>query len=210
MPTRHYTRTILTVICLTVICLTVICLTVICLCLARPALAGSPPWPPKFADGKPRQFSRDLPLTDVLDQRWVGEILTYTLAFPAKQATLNSIRLYDWTNGKELPFQLSGVVFHDENRQFVKSAVIALLVDEAPAGGARTYSTVYWDPGVFAPAIQPAPAALKETDLKAETFEVTTGLFSVRLAGEKRFDPPVEAATVPGPLHGLKGVGSNN
>ena len=181
-------------------------LVVVCPCLALPALAEAPPWPPGFADGKPRQFSRDLPLSDALEQRWVGEILTYTLDFPAEQATLNSIRLYDWTNGKELPFQLSGVVFHDENRQFVKSGVLALLVDEAPAGGARSYSTVYWGPGEFAPALQPAPpAALKETDLKAETFEVTNGLFSVRLAGEKRFDPPVETATVPGPLRGFKG-----
>ena len=76
---------------------------------------------------------------------------------------MNSIRLYDWTNGKELPFQLSGVVFHDENRQFVKSGVLALLVDELPAQGARTY-TVLWDPGAFARAIQPAAASRYRAD----------------------------------------------
>ena len=170
-----------------------------CLCLALPALAQSP----KPADGKPRQFSRDIRLTDVLDHKWVDELVTYPLDFPAKQAALNSVRLYDVEGKKEVPFQLSGVVFHDEQRQFVKSAVLAFFVDELPAQGARTY-TVLWDPGAFASAIQPA-AALKETDLKAETFEVTNGLFSVRLAGEKRFDPPVEAATVPGPFRGFKG-----
>jgi len=174
-------------------------LTIACLCLALPALAQSP----KLADGKPRQFSRDIRLADALNHRWVDELVTYNLDFPAQQATLDSIRLYDRERGKEIPFQLSGVVFHDEKRQFVKSAVIAFFVDELPAQGARTY-TVLWDPGVFASAIQPA-AALKETDLKAETFEVTNGLFSVRLAGEKRFDPPMEAATVPGPLRGFKG-----
>jgi len=64
-------------------------LVVVCPCLALPALAlaEAPPWPPGFADGKPRQFSRDLPLSDALEQRWVGEILTYTLDFPAEQAT---------------------------------------------------------------------------------------------------------------------------
>ncbi len=174
-------------------------LMIACLCLALPALAQSP----DLADGKGRQFSRDIRLTDVLNHRWVDEMVTYTLDFPAKQATLNSIRLYDVEGKKEVPFQLSGVVFHDEKRQFVKSAVIAFFVDELPAQGARTY-TVLWDPGVFASASQPA-AALTETDLKAETFEITNGLFSVRLAGEKHFDPPVEAGTVPGPLRGFKG-----
>ncbi len=168
-------------------------------CLALPALAQ----PPKLADGKPRQFSRDIRLTEVLNHRWVNELVTYPLDFPANQATLNSIRLYDMDHRKELPFQLSEVVFHDEKRQFVKSAVIAFFVDELPTHGTRTY-TVLGDPGVFASASQPA-AAIKETDLKAETFEVTNGLFSVRLAGEKRFDPPVAAATVPGPLRGFKG-----
>jgi hypothetical protein len=172
---------------------------VVCLCLSLPALAQSP----KLADGKPRQFSRDIRLTDVLNHRWVDELVTYTLDFPAKQATLNSIRLYDMDHEKELPFQLSKVVFHDERQQFVKSAVIGFFVDELPADGKRTY-TVLWDPGVFASATQPA-AALKDTDLKAETFEVTNGLFSVRLAGEKRFDSPVEADTVSGPLRGFKG-----
>jgi hypothetical protein len=174
-------------------------LAIACLCPALPALAG----PPKLTDGKPRQFSRDIRLTDVLNHKWVDELVTHALDFPAKQATLDSIRLCDMDRGKELPFQLSGVVFHDQNRQFVKSAVIAFSVDELPANGARTY-TVLWDPGAFASPLQPA-AALKETDLKAETFEVTNGLFSVRLAGEKRFDPPAEAATVPGPFRGFKG-----
>lgn len=174
-------------------------LAIICLCLALPALAE----PPKLADAKPRQFSRDIRLTDVLNHKWVDELVTYTLEFPAKQAALNSVRLYDVEGKKELPFQLSGVAFHDEKRQFLKSAVIAFFVDELPANGARNY-IVLWDPGDFASATQPA-AALKETDLKAETFEVTNGLFSLRLAGEKHFDPPVEAATVPGPLRGFKG-----
>jgi len=173
--------------------------TVACLCLALPA----PAEPPKLADGKGRQFSRDIRLTDVLSHRWVDEIVTYDLDFPAKQATLNSIRLYDGERGKELPFQLSEVVFHDEARQFVKSATIAFFVDELPAQGTRTY-TVLWDGGAFTGTAQPA-AALKETDSKAETFEVTNGLFGVRLAGQKRFDSPVEAATVPGPLRGFKG-----
>ena len=174
-------------------------LMIACLFLALPALAGAP----NLADGKPRQFSRDIRLTDVLNHKWVDELVTYTLDFPAKQATLSSIRLYDVERGKELPFQLSRVVFHDEQRRFVKSAVLAFFVDELPANGARTYALL-WDPGAFASAARPA-AALKETDLKAETFEVTNGLFSVRLAGEKRFEPPVEAATVLGPFRGFKG-----
>jgi hypothetical protein len=174
-------------------------LTILCLCLALPALAQSP----KLADGKPRQFSRDIRLADVLNHKWVDELVTYTLDFPANQATLNSIRLYDVDAKKEMPFQLSGVVFHDGKRQFVKSTAIAFFVDELPAQGTRTY-TVLWDPGAFTGAAQPA-AALKETDLKAETFEVTNGLFTVRLAGEKRFEPPVEAGTVPGPFRGFKG-----
>jgi len=53
-------------------------LTIICLCLALPALAQ----PPKLADGKPRQFSRDIRLTDVLNHRWVDELVTYTLELP--------------------------------------------------------------------------------------------------------------------------------
>ena len=171
----------------------------LCLCLALPALAE----PPKLADGKPRQFSRDLRLTDVVNHKWVDELVTYTLEFPAKQAALNSVRLYDVENQQEVPFQLSGAVFHDEKREFLKSAVIAFFVDELPANGARNY-TVVWDPGAFASAAQPA-AALQETDPKAETFEVGNGLFSVRLAGQKQFDPPVEASSVPGPLRGFKG-----
>jgi len=168
------------------------------LSLALPALAQTP----KLADGKPRRFSRDIRLTDVLGHRWVDELVTYTLDFPAKQAMLDSIRLYDMQREKEVPFQLSEVVFHD-GRQFVKSAEIAFFVDQLPANGKRTY-TVLWDPGTFVGVAQPAEA-LKETDMEAETFEVTNGLFGVRLAGEKRFDPPVEAATVPGPLRGFKG-----
>ncbi|MEA3366941.1 MAG: hypothetical protein U9R68_02360, partial [Planctomycetota bacterium] len=170
-----------------------------CLSLALPARAQSP----DLADGKARQFSRSIRLTDVLDHRWVDELVTYDLEFPAKQATPDSIRLYDEDREKEVPFQLSEVVFHDGKRRFVKSATIAFFVDELPAMGTRRF-TVLWDPGTFSSATQPA-AALKETDLEAETFEVTNGLFSVRLAGRKRFDPPVEAATVPGPLRGFKG-----
>ncbi len=170
-----------------------------CLCLALPAPAKSP----KLADGEDRRFSRDIRLADVLNHKWADELVTYDLDFPAGQAALNSIRLYDVDHGKELPFQLSKVVFHDGKRQFVKSAVIAFFVDELPAMGARNY-TVLWDPGTFASAMQPA-AALRETDLKAETFEVTNGLFSVRLAGQRSFDNPVKAHTVPGPLRGFKG-----
>ncbi len=40
----------------------------------------------------------------------------------------------------------------------------------------------------FPSALQPA-AVLKGTDMKAEAFEATNGLFSVRLAGEKRNSP---------------------
>ena len=174
-------------------------LMIACQCLALPALAKSP----ELADGKGRQFSRSIRLADVLNHRWADELVTYKLDFPAKQATLNSIRLYDVDRRKELPFQLSRVVYHDKKRQFVKSAVIAFFVDELPAQGNRTY-TVLWDPGAFASATR-AAAALKETDLKAETFEATNGLFSVRLAGEKRFASPVKAAAVPGPLRGFKG-----
>ncbi len=174
-------------------------LAIVCLCLSLPALAQSP----KLADGKRRQFSRDIRLTDVLNHRWVDELVTYTLDFPAKQATLNSIRLYDMDHGKELPFQLSEVVFHDERQQFVKSAVIAFFVDELPAEGKRTY-TVLWDPGAFASATQPA-AALTETDMKAETFEISNGLFGLRLAGKKLFDSAVDAAGVNGPFRGFRG-----
>ena len=174
-------------------------LAIVCLCLSLPALAQSP----KLADGKRRQFSRDIRLTDVLNHRWVDELVTYTLDFPAKQATLNSIRLYDMDHGKELPFQLSEVVFHDERQQFVKSAVIAFFVDELPAEGKRTY-TVLWDPGAFASATQPA-AALTETDMKAETFEISNGLFGLRLAGKKLFDSAVDAAGVNGPFRGSGG-----
>jgi len=139
----NYTRTILTIV---------------CLCLTPPALAQSP----KLADGKRRQFSLDIRLTDVLNHRWVDELVTYTLDFPAKQATLNSIRLYDVDHGKEAPFQLSKVVSHDERQQFVKSADIAFFVDELPAEGKRTY-TVLWDLGAFASATQPA-AALRDAN----------------------------------------------
>jgi len=89
-------------------------LTIAGLSLALPALAQSA----KLANGKPRQFSRDIRLTDVLNHKWVDELVTYTLEFPARQATFNSIRLYDVGRGKELPFQLSGIVFHDEKQQF--------------------------------------------------------------------------------------------
>ncbi|HUT59081.1 MAG TPA: hypothetical protein VNA25_14625 [Phycisphaerae bacterium] len=174
-------------------------LMITCPCLASPPAAKSP----KLADGKGRQFSRDIRLTDVLNHKWVDELVTYDLDFAAGQATLDSIRLYDVDHGKELPFQLSKVSFHDRKGEFIKSAVIAFFVDELPAMGARNY-TVLWDPGAFASASQPA-AALKETDLKAETFEVTNGLFGVRLAGRKRFDAPADASTVAGPLRGFKG-----
>ena len=50
-----------------------------CLCLALPALAQSP----QLADSKPRQFSRDIRLTEVLNHRWTDELVTYTLDFPA-------------------------------------------------------------------------------------------------------------------------------
>jgi hypothetical protein len=169
------------------------------LSLALPALAQSP----KSADGKSRRFSREIQLTDVLGHRWVDELVTYTLSFPVKQATLNSIRLYDADKQEEVPFQLSEVVFHDQPRQFVKSAEIAFFVDQLPANGERTY-TVLWDPGTFVSVAQPAEA-LTETDIQAETFEVTNGHFSVRLAGQKRFDSPVVAGTVVGPLRGFKG-----
>ena len=107
------------------------------LCLALPALAQAP----KLADGKPRQFSRNIRLTDVLNHRWVDELVTYTLDFPAKQASLNSIRLYDMERGKELRFQLSGGVFHDEERQFVKSAITAFFVVPCPVHVSTSTST---------------------------------------------------------------------
>ena len=71
-------------------------LTIVGLCLALPALAQSP----KLADGKPRQFSRDIRLSDVLNHKWADELVTYTLEFPAKRATLNSIRVYDMDGKK--------------------------------------------------------------------------------------------------------------
>jgi len=126
-----------------------------CLCLALRALAEGP----KLADGKPRKFSREIRLTDVLNHKWADELVTYALDFPERQATLDSIRLYDADGGKEVPFQLSGVVFHDEKRQFVKSATIAFFVDELPANGTRRYA-VLWDPGTFASAAQPAAALM--------------------------------------------------
>ena len=174
-------------------------LMITCSCLGSPAAAKSP----KLADGKGRQFSRDIRLTDVLNHKWVDELVTYDLDFPAGQAARNSIRLYDADGGKEVPFQLSKVVCHDQKQEFVKSAVLAFFIDELPAMGTRNY-TLLWDPGKFASAAGPA-AALKETDLKAETFEVTNGLFGVRLAGTKRFDRPVAASAVAGPLRGFKG-----
>ena len=115
-----------------------------CLCLALPAWAQSP----DLADGKARQFSRPIRLTDVLDHRWVDELVTYPLEFPAKQATPNSIRLYDEDRQKEVPSQLSESVFHDAEPQSVKSATIAFFVDELPAMGTRRF-TVLWDPGTF-------------------------------------------------------------
>ena len=80
-------------------------MTIIGLCLAPPSLAQTA----RLADGKPRQFSRDIRLTDVLNHRWTDELVTYTLEFPAKQATVGSIRLYDVDGQKEIPFQLSEV-----------------------------------------------------------------------------------------------------
>ena len=58
---------------------------VACLFLGLPVLAQSP----ELVDGKPRQFSRTIRLTDVLDHRWVDELVTYALDFPAAQATPN-------------------------------------------------------------------------------------------------------------------------
>ena len=173
-------------------------LTIARLCLACPALADGP----NLADGKPRKFSREIRFTDVPNHKWTYEMV-YAVDFPAQQATVNSIRVYDVDAGKEIPFQLSAVAFYDEKRQFVKSAVIAFFVDELPANGVRRYA-VLWDPGTLASVSQPA-AALQETDVKAETFEVANGLFGVRLAGAEQFEPPVDAATVPGPFRSFKG-----
>ncbi len=106
-------------------------LVIACLCLNLAAGAEGP----KLADGKPRRFSRGIRLADVLNHKWTDELVTYALDFPEKQAALDSIRLYDVAGGKELPFQLSGVAFHDEKRQFAKSATIAFFVDELGQGG---------------------------------------------------------------------------
>ena len=45
---------------------------VLCVCAALPAPAQTA----KLADGKPRRFSHEIELTDVLGHRWVDELVT--------------------------------------------------------------------------------------------------------------------------------------
>ena len=137
-------------------------------------------------------------LPEQLNHRWTHELVTYPFTAEQGACVAESLRL-SGPNGP-LPAQLSEMA-NWPGTHFVKSATLAFVVDELAPLSTHTYTVSY--------AAQAAPPANLAADLSvkttAEQAEATTSRFGARLLlGEKTYNPPAKADTVPGPVLGMR------
>ncbi|MHB9131608.1 MAG: hypothetical protein ACYDBB_11040 [Armatimonadota bacterium] len=137
-------------------------------------------------------------LPEQLNHRWTRELVTYPFTAAQGACVAESVRL----SGPQgaLPVQLAEVE-HWPGTAFVKSAKIAFVVDELAPLATNTY-TVSYGPTALPSTALPADLAVKTTE---QLGEMTTSRYGVRmLLGEKTYDPPVAATTVPGPIQAMR------
>ena len=154
---------------------------VLAVCMAGPLIAAE----------------KTLNLCDYINHRWTNELVTYPLDFKPGTCRESSISLI----GPDGPilFQLSDVKYYAGD--FIQSARISFLTD-LPALGKKTFTIEY--------GVNPGSGKMPGTDLvvsKGDGYvELATNQVGVCvLSGEKKYQVPMTASDVPGPLLGIKG-----
>jgi hypothetical protein len=155
---------------------------------------------PVFDDRQPRPVTRVFQLKEYLEHPYSDELVSFPVTFAPGECRTASLRLLD-DAGTALPCQLTDVT---EENGCLRKAKVWFWVDSLPALGQRSF-TLY---GSKSPKCRAPRCAspITWTPLDADTVEVSTGTFSLRLAGNETFSTPRDPKTVAGPLRGFKGV----
>ena len=137
-------------------------------------------------------------LGEYLNLQWTNQLLHYPFAAPRGQCPLDSVRL-SGPLGQPVPVQLSDVELWP-GTQTVKTAQLWFVTDLAPLAK-DAYTVTFGD--------KPGAGASPGTDLKVvsgkDQVEVTTIGFGARLLlGAAKYDPPVPATQVAGPVLALR------
>ncbi|HEY3416556.1 MAG TPA: hypothetical protein VGM23_06710, partial [Armatimonadota bacterium] len=156
---------------------------------------------PRFDDGMPRKFSRTFLLNEQLEQQYANELVTYAVQFPAGQARLASLRLWDDKAQQAMPFQLSDAVVKSG---VLRSASVSFWVDSLAKSESRTY-TLWWDKSAQCKVASFPPAAITEATT-AHGVEVASAQYSLRFAGNAVYQPALPADKAPGALLAFKGA----
>lgn len=136
-------------------------------------------------------------LTDYLDHRWTREFVTYPFATERGQCVAESVTL-NGPNGPQ-PVQLTNIVYWPDTR-FVKTATLAFVVDELAPLTTHDYTVTYAPQG----AVKQPAGDLTVTPGAGRCDGVTSRFGARLLTSEQTYDPPVDAATVPGPILALR------
>ena len=135
-------------------------------------------------------------LREMLNQEYGRELLCYPFAAPEKQCIVGSIMLVGPAGQQAV--QLADAEYWPDGTS-VKSARIVFIADALAKLETRTYRYSY--------GTTPAAAARSSltVNAEAETVMIDTGSIAARfLLGNKEFEKPVAAKTVPGPISGLR------
>jgi hypothetical protein len=137
-----------------------------------------------------------IPLNEYLNRRWTHELVSYPFSAPEGACLPASLTLTG-PHGAQAA-QLTDVAYWPDGKS-VKTARLAFVVDELPPLAQQVYTVRYG----AAPA--PATAGDLRVTRTPDRLEAVTSRFSARLLlGEKTYDPPAAAATVPGPVQGMR------
>jgi hypothetical protein len=136
-------------------------------------------------------------LTERLNRQWTRELVTYPLTADKGACVAESVRLTGPTG--PLPVQLTQVERWPDT-PFVKSAMVAFVVEDLAPLAEHTYTLTY------GPAAAPNPFAGDLKITRGETtLEAVTSLGGVRLLlGAKAYEPAAAPGAVPGPVQGMR------
>lgn len=133
-----------------------------------------------------------------LNRRWAHEWVAYPFRAEPGACVSQSVTLTGPTG--PLPVQLANVECWP-GTAFVKTAALTFVVDELTPLATNVYTATYGT----GPAAKPAVAADLTVTTTAARLEAVSSRFGIRLLlGEASYAPPVAAATVPGPVLGMR------
>ncbi len=136
-------------------------------------------------------------LKEQLNQSYGRELISVPFSAKDKECAAAGVSLAGPKGN--IPAQLSDVELWPGDGGFVKSALLWFVADDLAPLSSATYT----------PAVSKGKAAQPKSDLAVkagkDSVEITTSLIGVRFpTGEKTFDEPAAAASVPGPLLGMR------